>query len=99
MQVAGQTRHAGGRPRTRQPSDLYVRVELLAKRRGLRLEDLAEAAGVGLSTLYRLHDPRVSTVKAIADTLGVTIDRLMRTGQPSRETSRSAGLPVRCIRG
>lgn len=94
MATVGQSRHPGGRPRTREPSELYVRVESLAKRRGLRLEDLAEAAGIGLSTLYRLHDPRVSTVKAIADTLGVTIDRLMRTGQTSRETSRSVRRPA-----
>lgn len=81
-------RHAGGRPRTREPSELYVRVESLAKRRGLRLDDLAAAAGIGRSTLYRLHDPRVSTVQAIAGALGITVDRLL--SPPKRPARRTA---------
>ncbi len=81
-------RHPGGRPRVNEPSDLYVRVEALAKRRGLHLDDLAAAAGIGRSTLYRLHDPRVSTVQAIASALGITIDRLL--APPNRSARRTA---------
>lgn len=81
-------RHPGGRPRIHEPSELYVRVEALAKRRGLHLDDLAAAAGIGRSTLYRLHDPRASTLKAIASALGVTIDRLLST--PKRPARRTA---------
>mgnify|MGYP003335998830 CR=1 FL=1 len=80
-------RHLGGRPRVRQPSDLFLRVQAMAKRRGLHLDELASRAGVGVATLYQLKDPRVSTAKAIADALGVTLDRLL--AQPKRSARRS----------
>jgi len=71
------TRHAPGRPRVRPPSALFVRIEGMAKRRGVRLEELASMAGVGRATLYQISDPKVSTAKALADALGVTVDRLI----------------------
>lgn len=82
-------RHAGGRPRVRQPSKLYVRVETLAKRRGLNIDDLAGAAGIGRSTLYGLHDPRLSTAQAIAAALGITVDKLL-TDELPKKRGRSA---------
>lgn len=71
-------RHPGGRPRTREPSALFLRVEAMAKRRGIHLDELAERAGLSRTVFYTLKDPKVSTAKAIADALGVTIDRLTR---------------------
>lgn len=88
MATAREKRHPGGRPRKHEPSYLYLRVESLAKRRGMHLDDLAAAAGVGVSTLYRLHDPRVSTVQAIASALGVTMDRLI--APPRRSSGRAS---------
>lgn len=81
-------RHAGGRPRTREPSELYVRVESLAKRKGLRLDELAKRAGIAVATLYQLSDPKVSTAKAIATALGITVDRLL--SPPKRPARRTA---------
>ena len=69
-------RHPGGRPRTREPSRLFVRLEAMARRRGLRLDQLAAKAGVSVATLYNIGDPKLSTAKALADALGVTVDRL-----------------------
>ena len=71
-------RQSVGRPRTREPSALFVRIEGMAKRKGLKIEQLAEMAGVGRATLYQLKDPKVSTARAIADALGITLDRLTR---------------------
>jgi transcriptional regulator with XRE-family HTH domain len=87
---APRDRHPGGRPRTRAPSPLFVRIESLARRRGLRLDQLAEIAGVGRATLYQLNDPKVSTARAIAAALGVTLDRLTRdepAAKPRRQRS------------
>ncbi len=82
-------RHPGGRPRVREASPLYIRVESLAKRRGLRLDELAANAGVSVATLYQLRDPRVSTAQAIATALGITIDKLL-TDEPPKKRMRSA---------
>jgi transcriptional regulator with XRE-family HTH domain len=87
-------RHPGGRPRTREASALFLRIKALAKRRGLRLDQLADKAGVCVATLYNIHDPKVSTAKALAAALGITIDRLTQTAEPCRETGRSARRPA-----
>jgi len=81
-------RHPGGRPRVRPASPLLERIEGMARRRGLRLDELAERAGLGVATLYQLNDPRVSTAKALADALGVTVDRLIREEPASKRTAR-----------
>jgi transcriptional regulator with XRE-family HTH domain len=81
-------RHVGGRPRTREPSALFLRVQAMAKRRGIPLDELAERAGIRRATIYELSDPRVSTARAIADALGVTLDRLTRDEPASKRTTR-----------
>jgi DNA-binding XRE family transcriptional regulator len=80
-------RHPGGRPRTREPSALFLRIEEMAKRRGMRLDELADLSGVARATLYQLNDPKLSTARAIADALGITIDRLV--SRPSQSARRS----------
>jgi transcriptional regulator with XRE-family HTH domain len=60
----------------------------MAKSRGMHLDELAERAGVGRATLYQLNDPKVSTAKAIAECLGVTIDRLI--APPPRSSRRAS---------
>jgi transcriptional regulator with XRE-family HTH domain len=87
-------RHLGGRPRTREPSALFLRIEALAKRQGMRLDEVADRAGVCVATLYNIGDPKVSTAQAIAQALGTTIDRLMRTTESSRATGRSVRRPA-----
>ena len=83
MRRVKEDRHPGGRPRTREPSALFLRIEEMAKRRGMRLDDVADAAGVSVACIYQLNDPKVSTAKALADALGVTIDRLVRRTKAS----------------
>lgn len=75
-------RHAGGRPRTRQRSAFGQKIEQLADRRGLHLDELAEAAGIRGPTLYRIltgeiASPRLSTVQALAAALGVRLEKLV----------------------
>jgi DNA-binding phage protein len=82
MATVNRQRHAGGRPRTRAPSSLFLRIEKLARRRGMRLDEVASKAGLCIATLYNIGDPKVSTAKALADALGTTIDRLTRIEQP-----------------
>lgn len=85
--AVGTERHAGGRPRVRQPSELFVRVEQLAARKGMHLDELAAKASIPMGTLYDLRDPRVSTVQAIAAALGITVDRLLSEKRPTHRTA------------
>ncbi len=72
----------GGRPRTwEEPTDTGRQIMALAARKDLRLQDVAERAGVSVATIYsivsgRTADPRVSVAQAIAATLGVKLDKL-----------------------
>lgn len=86
-------KHAGGRPQTSARITLGKRIEAMAARRGWTIEQLAAAGGLSPSTVYRVTtgetpDPKVSTVQAIADALGITIDRLL--ADPKRPARRTA---------
>jgi transcriptional regulator with XRE-family HTH domain len=75
-------RHGGGRPRHLQRNELGRRIERLAARRNIQLDEIAEASGVRLPTLYRIStgrisDPKLSTLQAIAGALGVPVSRLI----------------------
>ena len=75
-------RRAGGRPRHLERCELGRRIERLAARRHLHLDELADVSGVSLETIYRIStgriaDPRVSTLSALADALGVPVSRLI----------------------
>lgn len=58
----------------------------LAKKRGVHLAHLADRAGIGRTTLWRLldvndrggSDPRLSTLEALAAELGVDVIDLLR---------------------
>jgi transcriptional regulator with XRE-family HTH domain len=57
------------------------RIEQLAARRGLHLDEVAGEAGIASATLYRIltgdiRSPRLATVQAIADALKVKLDKL-----------------------
>jgi len=87
---APRDRHPGGRPRTKERSPLFFRVEALAKRKGLHIDELAAAAGITRQGIYQLNDPKVSTARAIAEALGVTLDRLTQeepAAKPRRQRS------------
>ena len=75
-------RHAGGRPRILPRSQMGKKIEMLAGQRGLRADELAAAAGVSTPTLNRIltgriSSPRIQTVSALADALGVKMERLV----------------------
>jgi transcriptional regulator with XRE-family HTH domain len=74
-------RHAGGRPRTLRRTEIGQRIERLAASRGLHLDELADRAGIRFPTLHRIctgriKSPKLETVKALAEALGVKLDRL-----------------------
>ncbi len=75
-------RRAGGRPRHLERNELGRRIERLAARRHMHLDEIATAAGIRLPTLYRIstgrhREPRLSTLQAIATALGVPVSRLI----------------------
>lgn len=75
-------RRGGGRPRHLERCELGRRIERLAARRHKHLDEIAAAAGIKLPTLYRITtgritDPKVSTLCALADALGVPVSRLI----------------------
>ena len=77
------TRHPGGSPRVLKRCLLGERIEQLADARGLHIDELAAAAGISHPTLNRIctgriKSPKLETIKAIADVLGVKIDRLAK---------------------
>ena len=76
MATVTHQRHAGGRPRTREHSPLFRLVEAMAERRGLTLDQVAEAAGLSVATVYKMRDPRVSTLKGLAVALRVPLGTL-----------------------
>jgi len=74
-------RGPGGRPRNWEPTPVGKRIEAMAARRGLRLQDVAEKAGISVACIYgivsgRTNDPRVSVAQAIAAALGVKLDKI-----------------------
>ena len=74
-------RGPGGRPRNWEPTPAGQRIEKLAARQGLRLQDVAERAGISVACIYgivsgRTVDPRVSIAQAIAAALGVKLEKL-----------------------
>jgi transcriptional regulator with XRE-family HTH domain len=64
---------------------LADRLEQLRKAAGLNQQELADKAGLSMSVVSQIErgkklDPRVSTIEALADALGVSVDELL--GRP-----------------
>lgn len=58
---------------------LLSRIKETAKDRGITIEQLAKKASVSKSGLYQWddHEPRPSSIKAVADVLNVSVDFLL----------------------
>ena len=58
---------------------IYENVVTLCKKRGISIAKLERLADLGNATIqgWRDSDPRISTLKKVADVLGVTVDELI----------------------
>ena len=69
---------------------MLKRLAALRKKRGLSLRQLAQASGVGLTTLVRLEtgqpacDPRLSTLERLAAALKVSVPALLQGGRSEK---------------
>jgi len=73
----------GGRPRSRNLSPLGLALQILMDRKGLNVNQVAERSGVSPHAIYSIMDgctrePRVSTLRKLAEHLGTTKARLER---------------------
>ena len=73
-------------------SVLARRVKQFREEAGLTQQALAIRAGLSISAVFQIeqgskNDPRVSTVKALADALGVAVDDLPTESPRAPETS------------
>ncbi|NDC64369.1 MAG: XRE family transcriptional regulator [Planctomycetia bacterium] len=85
-------RAPGGRPRKWAPTPAGAAIERAAARRGMGLQDVANAAGITLQSLYAIvsgktADPRLSVAQAIAAALGTRVDRLFRPPSQRQPTN------------
>lgn len=76
-------RHAGGRPRQLPRTKLGQAIERLAGERGLRMDEVADKAGIKGPTLYRIvtgriESPKSCTVLALAKALRVPVGDLLK---------------------
>jgi transcriptional regulator with XRE-family HTH domain len=66
----------------------------IREHQGISQRALAKAAGITQAALFRLEsgetDPRLSTLRAIAEALGVTVAEIIGEGRP-RTTGRKRG--------
>lgn len=54
-------------------AEIVSKVKKLAKMEGLTIKELASQAGIGETSIYRWdeHEPSISTLKKVANVLGV----------------------------
>jgi len=81
MATASEKPRGKGRPRSRPLCPAGERITRYAKARGMNVQQLAAAASLSEVSVYAIVggdtvDPRVSTLRALADALGVSLDRL-----------------------
>src|SRR5699024_5041570 len=66
---------------TRRSSDLtvYERIKDISKKRGMSLQTVAKAAGLSQNMIYQYKNvnPKMDTLKTLADVLGVSTDYLL----------------------
>ena len=77
---------------------LFDRTKEIAKQRGMNLQSVAEKAGLSKNTIYKWKDgqsPRIVTVKAVADVLGVSSEYLLgNTDEPTTKNVSNASQPA-----
>lgn len=58
---------------------IFERTKEIAKTRGLSLQDVATAAGIGINSIYgwKNKKPSIDRLKAVADVLNVSVDYLL----------------------
>lgn len=58
---------------------IFERTKEIAKTRGLSLQDVATAAGIGINSIYgwKNKKPSIDRIKAVADVLNVSVDYLL----------------------
>lgn len=69
----------------------FERIKKIAKSRGMNLKQVAKASGLSENAIYRYNqgvDPTGPSLKAIADTLLVTVDYLTGESETNNYTSR-----------
>jgi transcriptional regulator with XRE-family HTH domain len=76
---------------TKEREELGEVIRRLRRAAGMRQQDLAEAAGVGISLVTQLEqgrtkDPRLTTLRALANALGVDMNEL--TGHRPRSADK-----------
>lgn len=62
---------------------IYENISAICKERGISIAKLERSAGLGNATIqgWKSGGPRASTLKRVADVLGVTVDELMKEGK------------------
>lgn len=68
---------------SKEMSTIAKNIKKYRAKRGISQDKLSKLAGITLHTITKIesgatHDPRIETVKKIADALGVSIDDLMK---------------------
>ena len=61
-------------------ANIYKNVSELAKQKNLSISEIEKRAALANGTIgkWRESDPKVSSVEAVAKTLGVTVNRLLK---------------------
>ena len=59
---------------------LYENVLELANKKGISISEVERRANISKGTIskWRTSNPRISSLKSVADVFGVTVNRLMR---------------------
>jgi len=74
---------------------MKVKLKYWRKRRALSIEDLASKAKMSTQTIVNIEkygtEPRPSTLRKLAETLGVTIDELLGEDDSDEPTSSLSG--------
>ena len=75
---------------------IFERTKMLAKKRGLSLQDLALKAGLGVNSIYtwKKTDPTITRLSSVAKVLDVSIDDLLGADDNSKNKKSKLDLEV-----
>lgn len=80
---------------------MYREISSICKQRGISLQEVEDAIGIGRKTIYRWDkvSPSIDKVKAVADYLGVSVDTLLgrTTADEIREQAFNARPELRML--